>query len=92
MKYIFFLLVLIFLIPLISCDKDECPICHECECICPESNSKVDSLLNIQIDDNECPSCQGTEGTCLKKKKKDGPIVIQCMKKEFKSIDTLIPH
>jgi hypothetical protein len=18
-----------------SCDKDECPLCHQCECICP---------------------------------------------------------
>jgi hypothetical protein len=29
-----FLLVLLFAVTIISCDKDECPKCHECECVC----------------------------------------------------------
>jgi hypothetical protein len=28
------LMVLLFAIAIIGCDKDECPKCHECECIC----------------------------------------------------------
>jgi hypothetical protein len=28
------LLILMFAVTISSCDKDECPVCHECECIC----------------------------------------------------------
>jgi hypothetical protein len=36
MKRIYFLImVLFFAVAIIGCDKDECPVCHECECVCP---------------------------------------------------------
>jgi uncharacterized lipoprotein YehR (DUF1307 family) len=35
MKKIYVLLVVLVMAVAISgCDKDECPKCHECECIC----------------------------------------------------------
>lgn len=33
-KTLIFLVVLLFSIATTSCDHDECPKCHECECIC----------------------------------------------------------
>jgi len=36
MKKIFILLLALMLsLTIISCDRDECPVCHECECVCP---------------------------------------------------------
>jgi hypothetical protein len=35
MKKIYVLLmVMLFSIAITGCDMDECPVCHECECIC----------------------------------------------------------
>jgi hypothetical protein len=33
-KFYVLLMVLLLSVAIIGCDKDECPICHECECIC----------------------------------------------------------
>ncbi len=33
-KTLVLLVVLLFAITIIGCDRDECPVCHECECIC----------------------------------------------------------
>jgi len=27
-------MVVLFSVAIIGCDRDECPVCHECECIC----------------------------------------------------------
>jgi uncharacterized lipoprotein YehR (DUF1307 family) len=27
-------MVLLFTVTITGCDRDECPICHECECVC----------------------------------------------------------
>jgi hypothetical protein len=27
-------MVLLFTVTFTGCDSDECPVCHECECIC----------------------------------------------------------
>ena len=36
MKKIYILLLALMLsITIIGCDRDECPVCHECECVCP---------------------------------------------------------
>jgi len=36
MKKIIFLCLMAFALMFAGCDKDECPVCHECECICPK--------------------------------------------------------
>jgi hypothetical protein len=33
-KVIILLAIILYSITNIGCDKDECPDCHECECIC----------------------------------------------------------
>lgn len=40
MKKYFFVIALLFSLTFIGCDKDECPICNECECVCPSGCDK----------------------------------------------------
>jgi hypothetical protein len=35
MKKALIFLILLFALSVTGCDKDECAICHECECVCP---------------------------------------------------------
>jgi hypothetical protein len=55
MKKIYRLLVvLLFAMAIIGCDYDECPKCHECECIC----------TSYYHDYDECPVCHECECIC----------------------------
>jgi hypothetical protein len=46
-------LVLLYTIVMIGCDKDECPVCKECACVC----------IDKSADSDECPVCH--EGECI---------------------------
>jgi hypothetical protein len=39
MKKIFFACLFVLAILFAGCDKDECPVCHECECVCPKEGT-----------------------------------------------------
>ena len=54
MKKTYILLVLLFSLAIIGCDKDECPTCHECECVCAINSTDTD----------ECPVCHECECVC----------------------------
>ena len=41
-KLCVFIVVLLLAITTISCDKDECPVCHECECTCAAGCTQCD--------------------------------------------------
>jgi hypothetical protein len=46
MKKIYILLVLLFAISITGCDKDECSVCHECKCICPNLSNQADAIAD----------------------------------------------
>jgi hypothetical protein len=48
------ILVVLFTMAMIGCDKDECPVCYECECVCINKSSHSD----------ECPVCHECECIC----------------------------
>jgi hypothetical protein len=54
MKKTYILLFLLCAITIIGCDIDECPKCHECECVCPK----------VGTDNDECPVCHECECVC----------------------------
>jgi hypothetical protein len=54
MKNTYILLVLLFTVTMIGCDKDECPVCHECACVCQK----------VASDSDECSVCHECECVC----------------------------
>ena len=53
-KTYFIMLALLFTLVVIGCDKDECPVCKECECVCAAKST----------DSDECPDCHECECIC----------------------------
>jgi hypothetical protein len=45
MKKIYIFLTLLFSLSIIGCDKDECPVCHECDCVCLNVDNVNDTAV-----------------------------------------------